>query len=100
MTQKRRLIDADEFREDWLLYGAYEHIYSTSDILKSIDEAPTVDAEKIVRCRDCRYFRITDYAKGTAGMGCCVQTGCGVKQDDFCSYGKCKSGTKPQRECT
>lgn len=39
-----RLIDADKLREDWLQNGQNEYVYDTNAFLKSIDNAPTVDA--------------------------------------------------------
>lgn len=36
-------------RKDWCLHG--------NEIEKLIADAPTVDAEPVVRCKDCRYYR-------------------------------------------
>lgn len=68
-----RLIDADELRSE---FGV-----SNSDIIakETIDDAPTIDAVPVVRCRDCFYYK---------SFGECGNTGEQVKPDDFCSYGE------------
>lgn len=56
---------------------------------------PTVDAVKVVRCRDCKHY----YDYGVNRDYCCHRSKCGkqvfdvkFKADDFCSYGKRKDG--------
>lgn len=48
----------------------------------AVEEMPTVDAEVVVRCKDCKY------RAGTPGQPniLCAQ----MHEDDFCSYGKRK----------
>lgn len=51
-----RLIDADALRENmqWCIdHGMYDKPY---DYLAEIDDAPTIDAVDVVRCRDCKYW--------------------------------------------
>jgi hypothetical protein len=50
-----RLIDADDFRDDWRWQGQE---YSPQDIIEEIDDAPTIEAipisyldEEIERCK-------------------------------------------------
>ena len=65
--------------EEWIVTGGT----ALRLICKAIDNAPTVDAIPVVRCRDC------DHLFGTL---CAV---CGLlprKPDDFCSYGERKEG--------
>lgn len=67
-----RLIDADTLENQ---FGV-----SDADLL-ALDEirrAPTVDAEVVVRCKDCRKFKT--YACRMVASG----------YDDFCSYGERK----------
>ena len=67
-----RLIDADTLEKQ---FGV-----SDADLL-ALDEirrAPTVDAEVVVRCKDCRKFKT--YACRMVASG----------YDDFCSYGERK----------
>ena len=86
-----RLIDADKL--DWW--------YKGRPIRRVIDEAPTVDAAPVVRCKDCKKFMeyTEEYAKSVEGAdGECYirvmhsddeqyQT---CKYDDFCSYAERK----------
>lgn len=48
----------------------------------AVEEMPTVDAEVVVRCKDCKY------RDGTPGQPniLCAQ----MHEDDFCSYGERK----------
>lgn len=48
----------------------------------AVEEMPTVDAEVVVRCKDCKY------RDGTPGQPniLCAQ----MHEDDFCSYGECR----------
>lgn len=49
-----------------------------------IDDAPTIDAVPVVRCRECKY------RDGTPGQPNIL---CGqMHEDDFCSYGERKGG--------
>lgn len=54
-----RLLDADELREDvdrTLNWNTNNEYNMYSDIMDMIDEAPTVEAEPIIRCKDCKYW--------------------------------------------
>lgn len=90
-----RLIDADnvrglfdaEFKETRKLILAGEtHLDNLAEGFTEADrvirEMPTVDAEVVVRCKDCKY------RDGTPGQPniLCAQ----MHEDDFCSYGKRK----------
>lgn len=74
-----RLIDADALKADYgmkddcadcekELHGKvrsceYDHIYSKMDFCGWIDDAPTIDAVEVVRCKDCakrEYCRTTN----------------------------------------
>ena len=50
---------------------------------------PTIDAEPVVRCKDCIYFH--DYGDGVKN---CWGDGGGIftKDDDFCSHAERKDG--------
>ena len=57
---------------------------------QDIDEAPTVDAVPVVRCKDCKYY------KGFNNACHCHKadkngTPIFVREDDFCSYGERKN---------
>ena len=79
-----RYIDADKLKPDttvFLSLYAEEPVKVFSQ--KRIDNAPTVDAVPVVRCKDCKYLEITGcYGEcGKAILGI-------VSPDDFCSRGK------------
>jgi hypothetical protein len=70
-----RLIDADKL--DWW--------YKGRPIRRVIDEAPTVDAVPVVRCKDCKHRELI------LGEWCCGALGdVSIDDDDFCSYGERK----------
>ena len=91
-----RLIDADALQNILLpITTALEHEYGSlggavSGCMKHIDNAPTVDAVPVVRCRECKYRKYDDIF----GMIWCNHDSCTkrVKSDDFCSYGERKEG--------
>ena len=91
---EQRLIDANALLEkaDW--YEEYNEI--TGDEISfryiaasDVEEAPTVDAVEVVRCKDCKHLVLTD--EGEHNPDDCV---CdywmtdGLTDDDFCSYGE------------
>ena len=75
-----RLIDADKL--DWW--------YKGRPIRRVIDEAPTVDAVPVVRCKDCKYRAdATDN-----GNYLCNRKMLGlVRPNDFCSFGERRTET-------
>ena len=71
-----RLIDADKL--DWW--------YKGRPIRRVIDEAPTVDAVPVVRCKYCKNRDdITGECKHPKAVGWDVLM---PEDDDFCSYGE------------
>ena len=52
-----------------------------------IEEAPTVDAVEVVRCRDCKHSELEETECGAKYIYCCRTDDC-VEADDFCSYGE------------
>lgn len=76
-----RLIDADELLfalglNDMTEADGYKMDLMRSDIKAAIDDAPTVDAVEVIRCKDC------------AGKKACDIWGCYLDDDDFCSHGR------------
>lgn len=86
-----KLISVNVLRQDWLENGENDYVYDTNAVLESIDAQPTVDAVKVVRCKDCIHYRkrggvyhdnscaILYYGDGTHRTVC---------ERDFCSFGK------------
>ena len=80
-----RLIDGDKLQELPIRANrcdkehANEHfINGIETVLEYAEQLPTVDAEVVVRCKDCRYFKMYKCRMGYS------------RYDDFCSYGERK----------
>ena len=77
-----RLIDANALREK--CDSTHRFVW-----MRDIDDAPTVDAVEVVRCRECKHCdpenHHCDHHMGTAAP-------LRRKPDDFCSYGERKDG--------
>ena len=95
-----RLIDADKRVEEikkQYCDGCYNYggvrcrACLVDDAMCLIDDAPTVDAVEVVRCRDCKHCdpenHHCDHYMGTVAP-------LRRKPDDFCSYGERKEGDK------
>lgn len=56
MEKEKRLIDADALRqsmENKIYWGQSNNVAC----LEAIDDAPTVDAVEVVRCKDCKHWK-------------------------------------------
>ncbi len=88
-----RLIDADalsramyheafETDSDWQRWGSGLWIrYKMFE--NALKNAPTIDAEAVVRCKDCKFWN-----EGEWYNTCDKQIGHGFKAEHFCSYGE------------
>lgn len=75
-----RLIDADELK-------TILSIRRTIEIIQhAVDNAPTVDAVPVVRCKDCRCW--AEWANGTGSCSRFALDWIGTDADDFCSMGE------------
>ena len=86
MANEKRLIDANALIEEY----DRVHVGEPGKARKLIEDAPTVDAVEIVRCRDCvkGYIDLTFRDDKTW----CVKFGKDMDLDGFCSYGERKDG--------
>lgn len=80
-----RLIDADALD----MYERLKSYYGDAwrDAQEEIDNAPTVDAVPVIRCKDCKYYRIyknTDWTVELCGRFRTTMAD-PVKEDDYCS---------------
>ena len=91
MANEKRLIDAnalisyiDECSQEsrFRVYYGYAKSF--------IDDAPTVDAVEVVRCKDCKYWQ--DNNDGYPHEECRWGNGETPGANDFCSYGERKEG--------
>ena len=94
-----RLIDADALQNILLpITTALEHEYGSlggavSGCMKHIDNAPTVDAVPVVRCRECIHYTTADF-DGNILCGCTLHSAMvDITPDGFCSYGERKGCT-------
>ena len=97
-----RLIDADRlnkpiYAEEDNITGSgmsYDEICGYNDGIdiawKKIDQAPTIDAVPVVRCRDCKYYEIhkPKVLENCERKGYIIP----MKPNAFCSYGERKEG--------
>ena len=92
-----RLIDADALRDNmqWSIdHDMYDKPY---DYLADIDDAQTIDAVEVVRCKDCRYSHMTydgdcKYCDKWKEDGEALY----LEGDFYCAYGERK---KKCKEC-
>ena len=81
-----RLIDADKLAKD--INGLSTHLlneWDTMGVLMQIDEQPTVDAEPVIRCKNCRYRNANNE---------CRMVMLEVKDNDFCCWGERREDAK------
>lgn len=82
--------DADRVPDDLSgnLAAAYRNgMFAAID---SITRSPTVDAMEVVRCGNCKHFRMVGGPSGgESAWGNCQKRACVlIYADDFCSYGE------------
>ena len=85
-----RLIDLDS---DYIQETIYRRGFKTrQDIEEWLNNAPTIDAVPVVRCRDCKYYEIhkPKVLENCERKGYIIP----MKPDDFCSYGERKEGAE------
>lgn len=84
-----RLIDADRLSES--IYDNVSAPYEDSvaakeECLREIEEAPTVDAVPVVRCKDCKHLVAVNV--NGKGIPTCRMSGMEVAPAEFCSRGE------------
>lgn len=96
-----RLIDKDRAKDILERYANAPHIalecggmaIAIDTCICLLDNCPTIDAEPVVRCKDCRHRR---HLQGATDEAYTCSLGWGlsgiVAEEDFCSYGKRKDG--------
>lgn len=91
-----RLIDADKVSAEIekFLYPApnFDAAYyndGINDALSEIEDAETVDAVPVIRCKECAFFKM----KYKGYYGICARTNSVYTVKDFCSKGYIGDGT-------
>ena len=69
----------------WFTKGCDKPVYSPMEICERIDDAPTVDAAPVVRCKDCKHSIDYDFSEG---QGFCDWSGMIVRENFYCAEGK------------
>ena len=87
-----RLIDADELKkavEDFPnCYNGWSDTYDKAFIIGAIEEAPTIDAVEVVRCRECKYWIDNSFEDDDLFRECRWRDDETTDEDDYCSYGE------------
>lgn len=94
-----RLIDADELMRKY-------HVSPVWDSWLEINNAPTIDAVPVVRCKDCKYAElrfatngdIAEHALCKRLVKCGVNIVLIVQLTDFCSLGEQRKNWRNQNE--
>ena len=87
MANEKRLIDANA------LIAEYDrvHIGEPGKARKLIEDAPTVEAVEIVRCRECNHW-LKDVTVCSGFVGRCDFANYMIGANGYCSYGERKDG--------
>ena len=85
-----RLIDADKALErikEWLDQTRAIPLDTSYyfELLGCIENCPTIDAVRVVRCKDCKHYNTIGCSKG---FGWCESMDRGVSDDFYCANGK------------
>ena len=89
-----RLIDGDRLFEsiyDNVSAPYEEAVAAKEDCLGEIEDAPTVDAVPVVRCKDCIHYDLGVCLKIYSDGNAHPEAWQSRKPDDFCSYGERKN---------
>lgn len=93
MANERWMIDANVLNR--ALTEEYHGMLSDEtlkiyQVIRILDECPTLDAVEVVRCKDCIHRVYVDMGDDIGEIGGCELFGCAMHYDAFCSYGERK----------
>ena len=93
MANEKRLIDANALME--AAYDSDEKqgndVWHTGDIECLVMAQPTVDAVEVVRCKDCKYMKMTPDNWLWCNAWCGIN---GMGDEGFCNYGERKDNER------
>lgn len=78
-----RLINADRLEDDCNLYDKWD-----AQIVKEwLKDQPTVDAVPVIRCKDCKYYKVYELFDHTLPLCDRIKTTMvgALEEDDYCS---------------
>ena len=98
LSSEKRLIDANvliSYMDECSKESRFRVYYGYAKSF--IDDAPTVDAVPVVRCRECKHWKPSGSKAGNSFsnmeyIGGCEFTKYCRRESDFCSYGERKEG--------
>ena len=82
MATEKRLIDANALKDKFMYL---RKMWSETEIVLTINDAKTVDAVEVIRCKDCAS------GKGATHKVCPLYKQGLMKDDDYCSVGERKN---------
>ena len=87
------ILKADENSDKALVLGSGKSLEIAYALLKKkVADAPTVDAEVVVRCKDCKHYDLGVCLKIYSDGNAQKDSWQSRNPDDFCSYGERKDG--------
>ena len=108
-----RLVDADALYQSFGASGncnncpldaykcQYYNEHTLMEFCERIEDAPTVDAEPVVRCKDCKWYKESKHSELRPIRFCYrlknddgVPVGYNWDDNDFCSYGERREDAK------
>lgn len=78
-----RLIDADALLYTW----ANSRPCTGAEYVAIVKDAPTIDAEPVIRCKDCKHW-LHDVAGCTDVVGRCRLANYMIEANGYCLYGE------------
>ena len=78
-----RYIDADEAIQIWEEKDYIRLSKQEQQAKKMLDELPSADVVKVVRCKDCKHWR-----EFMAGLGVCDKLKTDMDGSSYCNYGE------------
>ena len=90
-----RLIDADALVNNLSRKPSVNLFIHAKNIEAAIDETPIIDAEPVVRCKDCKHWD-TGYGGETDTIKVCEYANYMVGENGYCVYGERKMDLEVQ----
>lgn len=91
------LIDKDDLWEQLNDEPWFYNVDRDEIALPIVDAAPTVDAEVVVRCKDCKHYDMGVCLKIYSDGNAHPEAWQSRKPEDFCSYGERKGKNETER---